>query len=139
MSSIPAVEAALVEVLTAALPEVQVIDASRDSVSVTKSAILTFGDVQGVREFTDMANAGGTEQYTIPWTIAKAVPGSAIPKAQVLDWFEAACVAINAHDFSAAAPNGRVKATGEFRFQTLADKDGREAAVKSSVEVFVPF
>lgn len=136
MSTVPAVKAELVAVLTAALPlpDTQVVYGGRAAVTSAGPRLLLVKGVVGRTDFASMTESSSHERYSIECEASGSVSGTLQQVADdlALAIFEEAALAINAHVFVAAQS---VKATGEFVLTEEPTERGRSAAVKFYVAV----
>lgn len=138
MRTVPAVKAALVDLLTPVLTDAQVIYSGRSSVTITKNKIVTIGTrAVGDSEFTALdRTGGGLERYRLDCQVQVTLVGTGLEAADSAagDLWTAVCDAINAHQFST---DGTliVTASGSFEFESAADKDGRYSSVKFGADV----
>jgi hypothetical protein len=141
VSSVPAVKAALVTVLTAALPNSQVIYGPIESVSTAKSRVLSVGGAVGTREVTNLGLTSATERYTVELLASVALSGyqqQTADEAALAD-YEAACDAITAAGPDLGIGNGSsITPEGEFELTEVATENGRAAQVRFAVSVFNP-
>jgi hypothetical protein len=144
MSSVPAVKAALVTLLTAALPNTQVIYGPGTAVTTTTGRILTVGKVtNGLRDLDSMAIGTTEERYTVALAFSVDLPGAgtlATAVTQVFADYTAAELAIREYaggpDLGLAA-QGVLQALmfGGWNLDEQADSNGSHAAIDSSVAV----
>jgi hypothetical protein len=140
-SSIPAVKAALVTVLTAALPNTQVIYGPLASVTTTTGRTLTVGAVAGRRDLDSMSLDTAVEQYTVELNCYADLPGydQQLADEQALADYATAEQAIREY---AAGPTLGVSGVvhilplGDFALDEIADDTGRHARVRWSVSVY---
>jgi hypothetical protein len=141
VSSVPAVKAALVTVLTAALPASQVIYGPIESVSITTPRVLSVEGAVGTRDMSNLALTSATENYTITLMVSVMLPGYQQQTAdeQALADYEAACDAITAAGADLGLGNGaNICPEGQFELSEFATANGRAAQVRFSVSVFNP-
>jgi hypothetical protein len=144
MSSVPAVRAALVTLLTATLPDTQVIYGPLSAVTTTKARVATVGKVTNAnRDLNTMGIDTTEEQYTIELAFSVDLPGAgtlATAVSQVFADYTVAEVAIR--EFAGGPQLGlaasgvlRVLMTGDWESDEQADIEGAHAAVRCSVAV----
>lgn len=142
MTSIPAVKAALVSVLTAALPNSQVIYGPVTAVTTTSGRILTVRGAIGTRELDSLSLLTTAEQYVLELVVSVDVQaGSSQQDATELALadYAAAELAIREHPTAPTLGLGdgiKVLPTGEFELSEQADSNGRHAAVRFGVQVY---
>lgn len=142
MSSIPAVKAKLVSLLTTALPNTQVIYGGTGTVTTTGPRILLIGRASGTRQPDSMSLDTSSEQYVIELVASVDLAGTSQQAADemALDDYAAAELAIREYsgggDLGLAA-SGVLSAlpTGAFDLEEQADENGRHAAVRFGVAV----
>jgi hypothetical protein len=140
-STIPAVKAALVTVLAAALPNTQVIYGPSGAVTVTEDRLLTVGKVTGSRELDSMSLDTAAERYTVELVASVDLAGTSQQAADemVLADYAAAEQAIREYPTGPNLGLGagvQVLPTGDFELAEQADADGRHAAVRFVVNVY---
>jgi hypothetical protein len=143
-SSIPAVKAALVSVLTTALPSTQVIYGPSTAVTTTTGRILTVGRAVGIRELDSLAVGTAAERYTVE--LVCSVDIGAATSQQTADDLALADYATAEQairEYSGGPDLGLAASgvlnllpTGDFELAELADENGRHAAVRWSVAVY---
>lgn len=138
-SSIPTVKAALVTVLTAALPATQVIYGPVTAVTTTTDRVLTVGKVIGRREADSMSMSSASEQYTVELVNSVDTAGTAQQAADelVLADYAAGMAAVMA-DLTLGITGFAVSVTpfADFELAEQADDNGRHAAVRWAVSVY---
>lgn len=148
MSTIPAVRAALVSLLVAALPDVQVIDGSPVGPTTLSQDVLMIGRVSGQRSAgsqnrirTTTRNVPfGTSQdeYTVEFVISVSRPGAGETTNVMTiadNIFEDARQAIEATDDLDVDGVYEALPTGEFEFNPTADSNGRYVTVAWGLDV----
>ena len=144
MSTVPAVKAALVTLLTATLPSTQVIYGPVSAVTTTTGRIATVGKVTNAnRDLNTMTIDTTEERYTIDLAFSVDLPGAgnlATAVTQVFADYTAAEVAIREFtggpDLGLAAQGVlRALMTGDWESDEQADIEGSHAAVRCSVAV----
>jgi hypothetical protein len=138
MTTIPAVKAALVTILTAALPNTQVVYGPGTSVTLLKQRFLIVGEsVTGQLTPTAMNNSTGTEQYTVDMLAVVSIPGTnaALADTQVLADFAAAIAAIQA-DSHLGGLNLNASVDGTFEMVPIDNEAGRACSIRFPVSVF---
>ena len=142
MSTVPAVKAALVSLLTTALPSTQVIYGPATSVTVTEDRLLTVGKVTGDRQFNSMTGQTTSERYTVELVASVDLAGTSQQAADELVLADYAAAELAIREYSGGSDLGlaasgvqQVLPTGEFELVEQADADGRHAAVRFSVAV----
>lgn len=144
MSTVPAVKAALVTLLTTTLPDTQVIYGPSTAVTTTKPRIVTVGKVTNAnRDLNTMGIDTTEERYTVDLAFSVDLPGAgtlATAVSQVFADYAAAEIAIREYpagpDLGLAASGVlRVLMTGDWESDEQADSDGAHAAVRCSVAV----
>jgi len=148
MSTVPAVRAALVTTLNAALSGVQVIDGSPVSVTTLGGDLFVIGKVTGVRS-AGSQNRIRTTTRNIPFTtaqdeytieliisVSRATPGETTALVQRADdIYEAACDAIEATEGLGVDGVKEALPTGEFDFEPVSDSNGRYVTVNFGLDV----
>lgn len=137
MSSIGAVKAALVSLLSAALPDTQVLPGPV-SVTTLGPRVLEVGGESTPIVFaaSNLTGTSGTELYTLTLTASVSLAGTNLDSAEdlaVAD-FAAAVVAIQADPSLGIGVNATCEGAGEL--VESANASGRAAAVRFPVEVF---
>jgi hypothetical protein len=142
VSSIPAVKAALVSILSAALPDTQVIYGPSTAVTTTSSRILTVGRVTGRRESDSIGLATTREEYTVELVASVDLASTSQQSADELVLADYAAAELAIREYPAGPTLGLEAAGvlqavpfGEFELSELADGDGRHAAVRFGVDV----
>jgi len=144
VSTVPAVKAALVTLLTTTLPSTQVIYGPLSAVTTTTGRIATVGKVTNAnRDLNTMTIDTTEERYTIDLAFSVDLPGAgnlATAVTQVFADYTAAEVAIR--EFTGGPDLGlvasgvlRVLMTGDWESDEQADTEGVHAAVRCSVAV----
>jgi len=148
MSSVPAVLAALAALGATTLPDSQIINGSRQSVTISRGRMLLVGDdeVLITRDFDSLGGPGtSSEQYVVPLAAFAGFSGAdqTVADAAAFADYEAMVQAILDHPsgptlgiVAAGVSALSVQPTGEHRFQRLADEDGRQAVVRFDVHVY---
>jgi hypothetical protein len=145
VSSVPAVKAKLVTLLTATLPDTQVIYGPSTAVTTTEDRLVTVGKVTNANRDLDSLAIGTTEErYAVELQFTVDLPGTdslATAVTQVFADYTAAELAIREYaggpDLGLAA-SGVLQAlmTGGWELDEQADSDGRHALIKASVAVY---
>jgi hypothetical protein len=144
VSTVPAVKAALVTLLTTTLTDTQVIYGPSTAVTTTTERIVTVGKVTNAnRDFSSISIGTTEERYAVDLAFSVDLPGAgslATAVTQVFTDYTAAEIAIRelsgGPDLGLAA-QGVLQAlmTGAWELDEQADSDGAHAAIKSSVAV----
>lgn len=135
-SSISAVKAALVEVLTEALPQSQVIYGSRAAVTVTGPRLALVGRVLGRRDVSSL-DLGMSELYTVEIqnSVSLATVEQQMADDLALADYDASVTAIRA-DITLGLPGSlQVIPTGEIELVEVASEQSRDAVVRWYVNV----
>jgi hypothetical protein len=136
VTTVAAVKDALPVIFAAALPNSQVIDGPVAGSSITKSHVLSVGDVTGANDMSNFGMTSTTEQYTVQVTISVDVPGYLSKPARdaaVADW-DACRLAVLA-DPSLGVGNLNA-GVGIFDLREYASDNGRSASVSFPVSIF---
>ena len=137
-SSVAAVKAALVSVLTSALPDTQVIYGPVTAVSTTRPRVLTVGKATGRRDLDSLTLGSVAETYAVDLVCSVDLAGSvqqAADEAALSDWAVAEA-AIRADITLGLLGTVQAVPTGDFELLEQADAEGRHAAVRWSVLVY---
>jgi hypothetical protein len=137
-SSIPAVKAALVSILTTALPNTQVIYGPVTAVTTTTPRVLTVGRALGRRELDGLSLTSCSEQYAVDLVASVDLGGTGQQSADdlALADYAAAETVIRADPTLGLSGTIQALPTGEFELMEQADENGRHAAVRFSVQVY---
>lgn len=138
MSSIALVKAALVAILTPALPDTQVIPGPVD-VTMLRSRVLEVGGESTpiLIQVTSLDGSSRTETYTLMLTASVSQSGTilGVAEASAVDDCAAAVAAIVANP-SLGLDNLNATVTGNAELTESANAQGRSAAVRFPVEIF---
>jgi hypothetical protein len=142
MSSVQAVKAQLVSILTTALPSTQVIYGPSSAITIATSRILTVGRVFGTRDFNSLSTAMTEERYTVDLTCSVDLPETDQTDATSVALADYTAAELAIREYVGGPPLGleaqgvlSVFPTGEFELNELADSKGRHAVVRWSVSV----
>jgi hypothetical protein len=141
VSSIPAVLAALVALAESTLnsDEWQVLNGTRNSVTVTKDRMLAVGDGDIVGTAEPEIPALDSEDYMVPLSATVSFPGTdqTLADAEAIEAYEAVRDAVRASNKLGLVAQGvfMVFPAGEIRMQRQADENGRHTSVRFEVRV----
>lgn len=136
--TISTVKARLVEVLTAALPDTQVVYGPLSAVTTLKPRALSVGRAAGTREITSLSLTSAQERYTIDLLVSVALSGTSQQSADELalaDYASAVDAIVVAHPDLGLGAGYTIVARSEFELVEVADDQGRAAQVWFAVAV----
>lgn len=139
MTSIPAVEAALVAIFAATLTSSQVFYGT-PHLTGGRICIVGSSDLLGRVDVSSLGLATFTESYDVPVQLVVSAQGSTLAAvtALVMADFAAAQAAVRDNPTLGVLVGGIAQTTGEFTMVRKADTDGQEADVLFSVSVYAP-
>jgi hypothetical protein len=144
VTTVPVAKARLVTLLTATLPDTQVIYGPGTAVTTTTGRLLTVGKITNAnRDLDSMGISTTEERYTINLTFSVDLAGAgslATAVTQVFADYTAAEVALREYpggpDLGLAAQGVlRALMMGDWDLDEQADSDGAHAAIRASVAV----
>jgi hypothetical protein len=139
VSTVPAVKAALVSLLSSVLPEAQVIYGSRDEVTETKSKVVAVGNAVGTVGVASL-NLRRNEDYVVQVAVSAtlATPNTQRDATEAADalWVAVESVIRNPPGGSLSVPGVQsVQSTGDFELVESLDGDGHAATIRFGVRV----
>jgi hypothetical protein len=141
VSTVGAVKSRLVTILTAALPNSQVVTGPVDVTTLKPRAVEVGGASTPLQfDLTSLDGRSGTELYTLTLTFSVSLSGTDLTPAEDLAIadFVAAVVAIRA-DPSLGIANLNATCMGAGELIESATPTARSAAVRAPVEIFTTF